>query len=104
VTTLGAVIPEILTGVLALNGYLPSIPGWSPPAEDLHGLPFLLVHDYGAMQHGLSAEAAVELRIRGGVVEVSEVASILGNATRMSEVVADWVQRLLAKQSSASES
>ena len=40
--TLAAVLPESLSGVAAIGGYLPEIRGWSPPVEDLEGLPAVM--------------------------------------------------------------
>ena len=44
-TTLAGVVPESLSGVVSICGYLPEIPGWSLPVEHLDGFPVLLVHD-----------------------------------------------------------
>ena len=38
-----AAIPDLLSGVIAIGGSLPIVPGWEPPLVPLEGLPILLV-------------------------------------------------------------
>lgn len=39
----GLVVPDLLSGVIAIRGSLPLIPGWEPPLAPLAGLPVLLL-------------------------------------------------------------
>ncbi len=39
-----AAVPDLLSGVVAINGALPVVPGWEPPLAPLDGLPILLVN------------------------------------------------------------
>ncbi|CAN0381583.1 unnamed protein product, partial [Phaeothamnion confervicola] len=38
-----AVVPDLLSGVIAIGGAFPLVPGWEPPLAPLDGLPILLV-------------------------------------------------------------
>lgn len=40
-----AAVPDLLSGVIAVDGFLPVVPGWSPPLAPLDGLPILLIND-----------------------------------------------------------
>ena len=39
-----AAVPDLLSGVVAINGALPVVPGWEPPLAPLDGLPILLIN------------------------------------------------------------
>lgn len=38
-----AAVPELISGVIAIDGFLPVVPGWEPPLAPLDGLPVLLI-------------------------------------------------------------
>jgi pimeloyl-ACP methyl ester carboxylesterase len=40
-----AAVPDLLSGVIAVGGFLPNVPGWQPPLVPLDGLPILLIED-----------------------------------------------------------
>lgn len=40
-----AAVPDLLSGVIAVDGFLPIVPGWEPPLAPLDGLPILLIDD-----------------------------------------------------------
>lgn len=40
-------VPDLLSGVIAVDGALPIVPGWDPPLAPLDGLPVLLTGDLG---------------------------------------------------------
>jgi hypothetical protein len=40
-----AAAPDLLSGVIAVGGFLPIVPGWDPPLAPLDGLPVLLIDD-----------------------------------------------------------
>ncbi len=43
-----AAVPDLLSGVIAIDGCLPVVPGWTPPLAPLDGLPILLLGSAGA--------------------------------------------------------
>jgi predicted esterase len=38
-------VPDMLSGVIAIDGALPVVPGWNPPLAPLSGLPVLMIGD-----------------------------------------------------------
>ena len=38
-----AAVPDLLSGVIAVEGFLPVVPGWEPPLAPLDGLPMLVL-------------------------------------------------------------
>ena len=98
--TLAMVVPELLAGVVAISGYVPEIPGWSAPVEDLQGLPVLLVHDPGdsAMPLELVERTAARLTARHATVEVREVAGAGQDPLAAADLVRDWIAGQLARR------
>jgi pimeloyl-ACP methyl ester carboxylesterase len=47
-----AAVPDLLSGVIAIDAFLPTVPGWSPPLVPLAGLPLLLVERAGFISPG----------------------------------------------------
>lgn len=40
-----AAVPDLLSGVIAVDAFLPIVPGWEPPLAPLDNLPILLIND-----------------------------------------------------------
>jgi predicted esterase len=93
-TTLAGVVPESLSGVVSICGYLPEIPGWSLPVEHLDGFPVLLVNDPDApdIPHALRDETVHELSRRGAAVHMLQVAGAQHNPLSAVPVVRDWLE------------
>lgn len=98
--TLAMVVPELLTGVVAISGYVPDIPGWSAPVEDLQGLPVLLVHDPGdpALPVELVERTAAGLRARHAAVEARQVGAAGQDPLAAASVIASWLADCVAAQ------
>lgn len=47
-----AAVPDLLSGVIAIDGTFPIVPGWQPPLAPLDGLPVLLVSSTPTLSHG----------------------------------------------------
>lgn len=47
-----AAVPDLLSGVIAIDGFFPIVPGWSPPLMPLAGLPVLLIDSPNAPKPG----------------------------------------------------
>jgi len=93
-TTLAGVVPESLSGVVSICGYLPEIHGWSLPVEHLGGFPVLLVHDPGApdIPQALVDKTVDELGRRGAVVQMLQVPGARHNPFAAAPVVRDWIK------------
>ena len=66
-----AAVPDLLSGVMAVDSSLPIVPGWSPPLAPLDGLPMLLVDRPDALERDgvlTGEELARTLERWGGVV------------------------------------
>jgi pimeloyl-ACP methyl ester carboxylesterase len=101
--TAGAV-PDLLSGVIAIDAFLPIVPGWEPPLAPLEGLPVLVIERIGAppVPAGvLSGETLAEtLRGWGAMVDV---VSADGDAVPAVEM-AGWLSRQARRRrSTASE-
>ena len=46
------VAPDALSGIIAIEGMLPTVPGWSPPLAPLDGLPILLAGAFAPSKAG----------------------------------------------------
>lgn len=44
VLAMAGAVPDLLSGVVAINATFPTVPGWEPPLAPLTGLPILLVN------------------------------------------------------------
>lgn len=47
----GLAIPDLLSGVVAINAYLPIVGGWEPPLAPMNDLPMLLVNPVVTGKH-----------------------------------------------------
>ncbi|WBX85782.1 alpha/beta hydrolase [Sphingosinicella microcystinivorans] len=77
--TLAGVIPEFLDGVYAVDGFLPSISGWSLPSSDLGRLPIALAYSAGSGRerlHGSQTRAALTGRGAAVGIEPADARSI----------------------------
>ena len=105
--TLAMVVPELLAGVVAISGYVPDIPGWSAPVDDLQGLPVLLVHDPAdpALPLELVERTAAGLTARKAAVETRAIAGAGRDPLAAADLTRDWIAGQLARrQASASAS
>jgi predicted esterase len=95
--TLAGVVPESLSGVIVISGYLPQIPGWSPPVEDLNGLPVLLVEDPAdtTIPTSLIESTLRQLDERHAAVERTHVEGTSRNPVLASVVVRQWLAATL---------
>jgi hypothetical protein len=95
ITALGvaAAVPDLISGVIAIDGFLPVVPGWDPPLAPLDGLPILLLNAPGSDAvpgNVLRGEVLVaQLEEWGGSVERAEITP---NAIP-GEQMAGWLAR-----------
>jgi len=102
--TLAMVVPELLAGVVAISGYVPDIPGWSAPVDDLQGLPVLLVHDAAdpTLPLALVERTAAGLTARKAAVEMRDIAGAGRDPLAAADLTRDWIAaRLARRQTSA---
>ncbi|MGB3330534.1 MAG: hypothetical protein WBA46_16360 [Thermomicrobiales bacterium] len=89
-----AAVPDLLSGVIAIDGSFPIVPGWEPPLAPLAGLPILLIDE---------AEPAPEVPgVLTGDALMATLAAWGGDATRHTApgeaIPADLMRDWLADQ------
>jgi pimeloyl-ACP methyl ester carboxylesterase len=95
--------PDLLSGMIAIDAFLPIVPGWEPPLAPLDGLPVLLV----ARENATPAPAGVlagddlakTLRAWGASVEIAKVSP---DAIPQAEM-AGWISRQDVRHRSTSD-
>jgi|SRR5687768_7101351 predicted esterase len=91
--TMAGVVPELLSGVAVIRGYLPEVRGWSPPVEDAGGLPVLVVHDPEDpdVPIALIERTAEQLGHRQSTVELRSLPGSRLDLEAPCRLVADWL-------------
>jgi predicted esterase len=76
-------VPDLLSGVVAINATFPTVPGWEPPLAPLEGLPVLLVNSAGgeALIATLESWGAAVTTIAGpnGEIPLDEIRAWIGS-------------------------
>lgn len=100
-----AAVPDLLSGVIAVDGFLPVVPGWSPPLAPLDGLPLLLLNSKepeASVPYVLSGEALdATLRGWGATVTRQPIGDDEIPAREMSEWLAAQAVRYRPQASSS---
>ncbi|HEY8446140.1 MAG TPA: hypothetical protein VIL01_03465 [Thermomicrobiales bacterium] len=88
-----AAVPDLLSGVIAVRGFLPVVPGWSPPLAPLAKLPILLAGEPVGIKGGervlIGDRLVATLEEWGGVVERADAPP----GTVPGEAMANWIKR-----------
>jgi hypothetical protein len=94
---MAAIAPDWLAGVVAIDGYIPMIEGWSLPAGDTGELPMLFVYDSNPCEtdRGLAEISVQEFRRRNAAIECARVDGLLGNPLASAPVVSAWLEKTL---------
>lgn len=66
-------VPELISGVIAINTFLPVVPGWDPPLAPLNHLPVLLVNPAEKEGPGVLAGSDLENQLRDWNAGVSTI-------------------------------
>lgn len=91
--SLACIWPELLGGVIAIQGYLPEIPGWTLPDMKANGLPALLVHDPedNEFPEELVLKSKAQLNARGARVTLKYVAGARRLPLSLSKLISGWL-------------
>ena len=88
-----AAVPDLISGVIAIEGFLPIVPGWEPPLVPLDGLPILLIDPIETPESvdGVIAgeNLASTFRSWGAVVE----RTVASAGVVPADAMAHWVSR-----------
>jgi predicted esterase len=87
------VIPDRITGVMAICGYLPEIPGWESPIPDLTGLPVLLVNDPDdeIASRKVVAHSRRQLLDEGAAVRTVELSGARDLGSPVEQELREWL-------------
>jgi predicted esterase len=98
VMALGAAlaVPDLISGVISVDGALPVVPGWEPPLAPLAGLPVLLLGDLAATSEApiLRREALARQFDAWGA---DACWSSTGSEAERDREMADWLARQTAR-------
>jgi phospholipase/carboxylesterase len=97
--SLALVVPDYLSGVVAICGCLPELAVWPLPDRSLDGLGALVVsdpEDAGLPAH-LVSQSANELSRRGGVPTMVAVSGARELGPVVSKVVGDWMREQIGR-------
>ena len=88
----GLVVPDALSGIIAIEGMLPTVPGWTPPMAPLDGLPILLAgsHPLAAQRGTVVSGSALADRLTSWGATVTACA--FDPETRDTTEIADWLR------------
>lgn len=91
---LACIWPEVLAGVVAIAGYLPQIPGWTPEPRPMDALPILLVNDpeYRDVPISLQHDTEQALIARGAQVTAHSVAGSRALPASLPTLVNQWMK------------
>jgi phospholipase/carboxylesterase len=89
------VIPDYLSGVVAICGCLPQIEVWPLPDRRLDGLPSLMIYDREdlALPAELVVATEAEFDKRGGVPTLRPVSGARKLNPMVVDVTSDWLRR-----------
>lgn len=82
--------PDLISGVVAVDGALPIVPGWEPPLAPLDGLPVLLIGDLNARSEApvlRGSKLANQIEAWGGAAAWQDPASEL----ERDQTMATWL-------------
>lgn len=66
-------VPELVSGVIAIDAFLPKVPGWNPPLAPMNKLPILLVNPAKSSNPNVLAEDALVNQLREWDTDVSSI-------------------------------
>jgi predicted esterase len=94
------VIPDSLSGVAAIGGYLPDIPGAPLPVDVLAGLPILMIDDRDEpdRRHQHTAASAAQLTREGADVQVEEVDRARALGDNVLDILSHWITSATASE------
>lgn len=64
-------VPELISGVIAIDAFMPKVPGWNPPLAPMDKLPILLVNPAESNDSGVLSGNALVNQLREWDMDVS---------------------------------
>lgn len=66
-------VPELVSGVIAIDTFLPKVPGWSPPLAPMNNLPILLINPAQGSNPGVLAGDELVNQLQQWNADVSSI-------------------------------
>lgn len=88
-------VPELVSGVIAINAFLPKVPGWSPPLAPMNNLPILLVNPAESDTPNVLAGDSLIDQLREWQVNVTS--TIQTNLSPATLDTSEWMRKIRVK-------
>lgn len=88
-------VPELVSGVIAINAMLPKVPGWSPPLAPMNQLPILLINPSANTHPGVLAGDGLVNQLRHWDTAVTTITQT-GVSPDILDA-SDWIRKLEVK-------
>lgn len=66
-------VPELISGVIAIDAFLPKVGGWNPPLAPMNNLPILLINPRASNHPRVLAEDSLVAQLREWDADVSTI-------------------------------
>lgn len=83
-------VPELVSGVVAINTFLPKVPGWSPPLAPMNNLPVLLVNPVEIENPGVLSGDELIKTLGNWEVDVSSITQSSVSPDTLG--VSEWIR------------
>lgn len=90
-------VPDLLSGVVAIDAFLPIVGGWEPPLAPLDNLPVLLVNPQPSDQPKVLAESALHEQLTTWGANTKSITVAENGYHAMAEWIAEHPTRYLAE-------
>jgi hypothetical protein len=84
-------VPDLLSGVIAIEGRYPIVPGWEPPLAPMNGLPILLVDPPGGIAPAPNMLIERDLVHRLNEWDARAAHVVAPDTAVPSNILAEWV-------------
>ncbi len=84
-------VPDLLSGVIAIEGRYPVVPGWEPPLAPMNGLPVLLVDPPGGIAPAPNMLSGNDLVQQLNAWNASARQVFAGDTGEFPSILAPWV-------------
>lgn len=87
--------PELVSGVIAVNAFLPKVPGWSPPLAPMNNLPVLLINPVTSNKSNVLSGESLINQLREWETDVSTITQ--SNLSPATLRVSNWLKSVRVK-------
>lgn len=88
-------VPELVSGVIAINAFLPKVPGWNPPLAPMNNLPVLLVNSAESQNPGVLAGDDLVNALTNWEADVSSITQPDVSPDTLD--ISEWIRKVEVK-------